>query len=150
MFYALLFYLMIYPQQLFPSCVPCRLLHLSLLLFNTIAVRSVSAITGGSKSVFSKEENALAYILVASQVKTKSLFSCQFLRVLGNLGSNHMIVGFFNSLCNLLNCHSFQKTLPVMVAVIEPLGGALGESGLLILPCVAAHLNQVINVFSIK
>lgn len=37
-----------------------------------------------------------------------------------------------------------------MVAVIEPLGGALGESGLLILPCVAAHLNQVIDVFSKK
>ncbi|KAF7149150.1 hypothetical protein RHSIM_Rhsim03G0099700 [Rhododendron simsii] len=37
-----------------------------------------------------------------------------------------------------------QKTLPVMVAVVEQLGGALGESGLLVLPCVAAHLNQII------
>ncbi|XP_057471744.1 probable sodium/metabolite cotransporter BASS4, chloroplastic isoform X2 [Actinidia eriantha] len=37
-----------------------------------------------------------------------------------------------------------QKTLPVMAAVVEQLGGALGESGLLILPCVAAHLNQII------
>ncbi|XP_077241254.1 sodium Bile acid symporter family [Tasmannia lanceolata] len=37
-----------------------------------------------------------------------------------------------------------QKTLPVMVAVVEQLGGALGESGLLILPCVAAHINQII------
>lgn len=36
-----------------------------------------------------------------------------------------------------------QKTLPVMVAVVEQLGGALGASGLLVLPCVAAHLNQV-------
>lgn len=39
-----------------------------------------------------------------------------------------------------------QKTLPVMVAVVEQLGGALGASGLLVLPCVAAHLNQV-NTF---
>lgn len=30
-----------------------------------------------------------------------------------------------------------------MVAVVEKLGGAFGESGLLVLPCVAAHLNQV-------
>ncbi|KAL4183012.1 hypothetical protein AMTRI_Chr11g96020 [Amborella trichopoda] len=36
-----------------------------------------------------------------------------------------------------------QKTLPVMVAVVEQLGGALGEPGLLVLPCVAAHINQV-------
>lgn len=37
-----------------------------------------------------------------------------------------------------------QKTLPVLVAVVEQLGGSLGESGLLVLPCVAAHLNQII------
>ncbi|WKA01427.1 hypothetical protein VitviT2T_019709 [Vitis vinifera] len=37
-----------------------------------------------------------------------------------------------------------QKTLPVMVAVVEQLHGTLGESGLLVLPCVAAHLNQII------
>lgn len=34
-----------------------------------------------------------------------------------------------------------------MVAVVEQLGGALGESGLLVLPCIAAHLNQVILEF---
>jgi hypothetical protein len=34
-----------------------------------------------------------------------------------------------------------------MVAVVEQLGGAFGESGLLVLPCVAAHLNQVIHLF---
>lgn len=33
-----------------------------------------------------------------------------------------------------------------MVAVVEQLGGAFGESGLLVLPCVAAHLNQVFLV----
>ncbi|TXG49333.1 hypothetical protein EZV62_025208 [Acer yangbiense] len=37
-----------------------------------------------------------------------------------------------------------QKTLPVMVAVVEQLGGAFGESGLLVLPCVSAHLLQII------
>ncbi|CAN6452504.1 unnamed protein product [Victoria cruziana] len=37
-----------------------------------------------------------------------------------------------------------QKTLPVMVAVVEQLGGAMGEAGLLVLPCVAAHINQII------
>lgn len=37
-----------------------------------------------------------------------------------------------------------QKTLPVLVAVVEQLGGAFGESGLLVLPCVAAHLIQII------
>ncbi|KAG9152292.1 hypothetical protein Leryth_024302 [Lithospermum erythrorhizon] len=37
-----------------------------------------------------------------------------------------------------------QKTLPVMVAVVDQLGGSFGEPGLLVLPCVAAHLNQII------
>lgn len=81
----------------------CRLLHLTLLVFNSIAVRSLSIISGGGKSTFSREENANALILVASQ-----------------------------------------KTLPVMVAVIEPLCGAFGESGLLVLPCIATHLIQII------
>lgn len=36
-----------------------------------------------------------------------------------------------------------QKALLIVVAVVEQLGGALGESGLLVLPCVAAHINQV-------
>lgn len=79
------------------------LLHLTLLVFNSIAVRSLSIISGGRKSTFSREENANALILVASQ-----------------------------------------KTLPVMVAVIEPLCGAFGESGLLVLPCIATHLIQII------
>ncbi|PQQ21971.1 putative sodium/metabolite cotransporter BASS4 chloroplastic [Prunus yedoensis var. nudiflora] len=79
------------------------LLHLILLAFNALALKSISAVSGGSRSVFSKKENANAVLLVASQ-----------------------------------------KTLPVMVAVVEQLGGALGESGLLVVPCVAAHLNQII------
>ncbi|KAM1702829.1 hypothetical protein ACFX1Q_028151 [Malus domestica] len=79
------------------------LLHISFLVFNALAIRGISALSGGSRSVFSKKENANAVLLVASQ-----------------------------------------KTLPVMVAVVEQLGGALGESGLLVLPCIAAHFNQVI------
>ncbi|KAL6129620.1 hypothetical protein ACLB2K_072970 [Fragaria x ananassa] len=79
------------------------LLHLLLLAFNAVAVKSLTAVSGGNQSEFSKKENANAVLLVASQ-----------------------------------------KTLPVMVAVVEQLGGALGESGLLVLPCVAAHLNQII------
>ncbi|OMO79085.1 putative sodium bile acid cotransporter protein [Corchorus olitorius] len=80
-----------------------KLLHLILLAFNSLALRSLSAVTGGNKSVFAKKENAQAALLVASQ-----------------------------------------KTLPVMVAVVEQLRGAFGESGLLVLPCVAAHLLQII------
>ncbi|CAI9291414.1 unnamed protein product [Lactuca saligna] len=37
-----------------------------------------------------------------------------------------------------------QKALPVLVAVVDQLGGTFGEPGLLIIPCVAAHLNQII------
>ncbi|KAJ7537926.1 hypothetical protein O6H91_11G028100 [Diphasiastrum complanatum] len=37
-----------------------------------------------------------------------------------------------------------QKTLPVTVAVVENIGGALGAAGLLVLPCVAAHLTQIL------
>ncbi|CAM0951848.1 unnamed protein product [Alopecurus aequalis] len=37
-----------------------------------------------------------------------------------------------------------QKTLPVLVTVVEQLGGALGESGFLVIPCVAAHVTQII------
>ncbi|XP_027365447.1 probable sodium/metabolite cotransporter BASS4, chloroplastic isoform X2 [Abrus precatorius] len=95
--------LMVKPRVFLVAIGLGTLLHLTLLVFNSIAVRSISVITGGRKSIFSQEENASALVLVASQ-----------------------------------------KTLPVMVAVIEPLQGAFGESGLLVLPCVAAHLNQVI------
>lgn len=37
-----------------------------------------------------------------------------------------------------------QKTLPVLVAVVAKLNGALGESGLLVLPCIATHLSQIL------
>ena len=46
----------------------CRLLHLVLLAFNILATKSLSAVSGGNKSIFSKKENASALVLVASQV----------------------------------------------------------------------------------
>ncbi|KAG5126896.1 hypothetical protein AAZX31_10G106800 [Glycine max] len=95
--------LMVKPSVFLVAIGLGTLLHLSLLVFNILAVWGLSVISGGKNSIFSREQNASALVLVASQ-----------------------------------------KTLPVMVAVIEPLRGAFGESGLLVLPCVAAHLNQII------
>ncbi|CAA0829271.1 Probable sodium/metabolite cotransporter BASS4-chloroplastic [Striga hermonthica] len=95
--------LLVKPSIFLVAVMMGAILHAILLAFNAVAGTCLSAVSGGIKSPFVKEENASALLLVASQ-----------------------------------------KTLPVMVAVVEQLGGALGESGLLILPCVAAHLNQII------
>ncbi|CAM8895636.1 unnamed protein product [Rhodiola kirilowii] len=75
------------------------LVHLALLVMNTVAIQ----ITSTSSEVLAKKENARALVLVCSQ-----------------------------------------KALLISIAVIEQLGGALGEPGLLVLPCVATHINQVI------
>lgn len=37
-----------------------------------------------------------------------------------------------------------QKTVPVAIAVIGSLGGSMGESGLLVLPCLITHITQII------
>jgi sodium/bile acid cotransporter 7 len=37
-----------------------------------------------------------------------------------------------------------QKTLPVCVAVMTQLGGAVGEVGLCIIPCILAHMLQIV------
>lgn len=95
--------LMVKPAVFLVAVGMGALLHLVLLAFNALSMQSLSAVSGGSKSVFAKTENSSALLLVASQ-----------------------------------------KTLPVMVAVVDQLGGSFGESGLLVLPCVAAHLNQII------
>ncbi|EXB36963.1 hypothetical protein L484_018339 [Morus notabilis] len=97
--------LMVKPAVFLVAIGAGALLHLILLAFNVLTIKSLSALSGGGQSVFAKKENSSAFLLVASQ-----------------------------------------KTLPVMVAVVEKLGGAFGESGLLVLPCVAAHLNQVTYV----
>jgi hypothetical protein len=44
----------------------------------------------------------------------------------------------------LVCVHWLQKTFPVVVAVVSKLGGAIGETGLLVLPCITYHLTQVI------
>ncbi|KAD2804699.1 hypothetical protein R6Q59_029846 [Mikania micrantha] len=90
------------PAVFLVAVVMGALLHLILLTFNALSIQILCSVSGGSKSVFAKKENACALLLVASQ-----------------------------------------KTLPVLIAVVEQLGGIFGESGLLVLPCVAAHLNQV-------
>ncbi|KAL8257853.1 hypothetical protein R6Q59_029894 [Mikania micrantha] len=91
------------PAVFLVAVVMGALLHLILLTFNALSIQILCSVSGGSKSVFAKKENACALLLVASQ-----------------------------------------KTLPVLIAVVEQLGGIFGESGLLVLPCVAAHLNQII------
>nr|BAJ16227.1 putative plastid localized membrane protein [Flaveria trinervia] len=91
------------PAVFLVAVIVGMLLHIILLSFNALSLQMLSAVSGGSESVFAKKENASALLLVASQ-----------------------------------------KTLPVLIAVVEQLGGLFGESGLLILPCVAAHLNQIV------
>lgn len=95
--------LMVKPSTFLVAIGMGAILHVVLLAFNVVLIQSLSTVSGGSQSVFSKKQNARAVLLVASQ-----------------------------------------KTLPVLVAVVEQLGGAFGESGLLVLPCVAAHMNQII------
>ncbi|KAL8518183.1 hypothetical protein ACS0TY_009521 [Phlomoides rotata] len=98
------------------QCLTCyMLLHIALFAFNAVLIRGLSIISGGTKSAFAKKENASALLLVASQVMYSLSYRMTTL-----------------------------KTLPVMVAVVDQLGNALGEPGLLVLPCVAAHLNQII------
>ncbi|KAK6228407.1 hypothetical protein SCA6_000747 [Theobroma cacao] len=57
------------------------LLHLILLAFNTLAIRSLSAVTGGSESIFAKKENAQAALLVASQIILDSFLVNFWLRM---------------------------------------------------------------------
>ncbi|MFS7960126.1 putative sodium bile acid cotransporter, sodium/solute symporter superfamily [Helianthus anomalus] len=91
------------PQVVLVAVLMGVILHLVLLCFNAIAIQLLCAVSGGSKSIFAKEENHKTLLLVASQ-----------------------------------------KTVSVLVAVVEQLGGTFGEAGLLVLPCVAAHISQVI------
>jgi sodium/bile acid cotransporter 7 len=95
--------LMVKPSVFLVAVIMGAVLHVILLGFNALLIQSLSAVSGGSKSIFADRKNTIALQIVASQ-----------------------------------------KTLPVMVAVVDQLGGAFGESGLLVLPCIAAHLNQII------
>lgn len=57
--------------RLFLPC--CSILHFTLLAFNALAIKILSSISGGSKSVFANKRNAVALLLVASQVKLEIL-----------------------------------------------------------------------------
>lgn len=59
--------LIVYPNE-WNFLPECRLLHTLLLLFNGLATRILSTVSGGSKSPFSNRQNAIALLLVASQV----------------------------------------------------------------------------------
>ncbi|XP_024029515.1 probable sodium/metabolite cotransporter BASS4, chloroplastic isoform X3 [Morus notabilis] len=80
--------LMVKPAVFLVAIGAGALLHLILLAFNVLTIKSLSALSGGGQSVFAKKENSSAFLLVASQ-----------------------------------------KTLPVMVAVVEKLGGAFDNPG---------------------
>ncbi|KAI3730222.1 hypothetical protein L1987_61391 [Smallanthus sonchifolius] len=95
--------LMVKPQVVLVAVMMGAILHLVLLCFNAVSIQILCAVSGGSKSIFAKEDNYKTLLLVASQ-----------------------------------------KTVSVLVAVVEQLGGTFGEPGLLVLPCVAAHISQVI------
>ncbi|XP_076946981.1 putative sodium/metabolite cotransporter BASS4, chloroplastic [Bidens hawaiensis] len=58
-------------------------------------------------------------------------------------GGSNSIFGKKENFTALLLVAS-QKALPVLVAVVDQLSSTFGESGLLIIPCIAAHLNQII------
>ncbi|KAG6629669.1 probable sodium/metabolite cotransporter BASS4, chloroplastic isoform X2 [Carya illinoinensis] len=95
--------LMLKPKGFIEAMGMGILVHLTLLGFNAIAVKCMSAGFGGGESIFSKKENFRALLIVCSQ-----------------------------------------KALLIVVAVVDQLSGVVGESGLLVLPCVVAHINQVI------
>ncbi|GJR85150.1 probable sodium/metabolite cotransporter BASS4, chloroplastic [Tanacetum coccineum] len=59
--------LMIEPAAFLVAIMMGMLLHLTLLVFNTISIRCLCAVSGGSKSIFAKKENSTALLLVASQ-----------------------------------------------------------------------------------
>ncbi|KAG7947576.1 hypothetical protein I3843_14G102000 [Carya illinoinensis] len=94
--------LMLKPKGFIEAMGMGILVHLTLLGFNAIAVKCMSAGFGGGESIFSKKENFRALLIVCSQ-----------------------------------------KALLIVVAVVDQLSGVVGESGLLVLPCVVAHINQV-------
>ncbi|XP_074289221.1 putative sodium/metabolite cotransporter BASS4, chloroplastic [Silene latifolia] len=72
------------------------------------------------------------------------LFNAILVRSLsvGPWGGNSVFGKKENSRALMLVCS--QRSLLIATTVVEQLGGVLGESGLLVLPCVAAHVNQII------
>lgn len=145
--------------------IGCRILHLSLLGFHVIALNMMSTASGGRGSAFLERQNARALILVCSQVDGPYLLLLQLL-----FGTRHgwnMISDWSRKnsswleivqtyiipmkreywICFMKFLLDLQKALLIVVAVVEQLNGALGQSGLLVIPCVAAHINQVRCLF---
>ncbi|XP_024991305.1 probable sodium/metabolite cotransporter BASS4, chloroplastic [Cynara cardunculus var. scolymus] len=91
------------PTLVLVAVVMGALLHFVLLGFNALNIQILCSLSGGSKSIFSKQENYRTLLMVASQ-----------------------------------------KSITVLVAVVNQLGATFGASGLLVLPCIAAHLSQVV------
>lgn len=125
----------------------CSCIHAVFLAWNAIVMMYLPAY--GGVMVDDQTSAARAVIIVASQVHCwssflKSLFSCTLhgkieqQLFLCNLDSHLQPMGV------LVCVHWLQKTFPVVVAVVSKLGGAIGETGLLVLPCITYHLTQVI------
>ncbi|KAL2899461.1 putative sodium/metabolite cotransporter BASS4 chloroplastic [Bienertia sinuspersici] len=95
--------LMVKPEIFVCAILIGIVVHLGFLAFNATLVRGLSFGSSSLKSVFEKQENRRALMLVCSQ-----------------------------------------RSLLIATAVVEQLGGLLGESGLLLLPCVASDVNQIV------
>nr|GEY03797.1 probable sodium/metabolite cotransporter BASS4, chloroplastic [Tanacetum cinerariifolium] len=66
-----------------------------------------------------------------------------WIRILcGVSGGNESIFANRENYRSLLIVAS-QKTISMLVAVVEQLGGTFGEAGLLVLPCITAHISQI-------
>ncbi|KAI3734621.1 hypothetical protein L6452_14094 [Arctium lappa] len=91
------------PALVLVAVVMGALLHFVLLGFNALSIQILCALSGGSKSIFAKQENSRTLLVIASQ-----------------------------------------KSVSVLIAVVNQLGATFGASGLLVLPCVAAHISQVV------
>jgi hypothetical protein len=124
----------------------CSCIHAVFLAWNAIVMMYLPAY--GEVMVDDQTSAARAVIIVASQVHCwssflKSLFSCTLhgkieqQLFLCNLDSHLQPMGV------LVCVHWLQKTFPVVVAVVSKLGGAIGETGLLVLPCITYHLTQI-------
>ncbi|KAG2651339.1 probable sodium/metabolite cotransporter BASS4, chloroplastic [Panicum virgatum] len=71
-------------------------------------------------------------------------FNATMLQILSRLEQKGVSVFAKKEYARAVILVASQKTLPVLVAVVDQLGGAFGESGFLVIPGVAAHINQII------
>ncbi|XWS56864.1 hypothetical protein CRYUN_Cryun09bG0122000 [Craigia yunnanensis] len=83
--------LMVKPAAFIVAIGMGTLLHLILLAFNALSIRSLSAVSGGSKSIFAEKENAKAALLVASQ-KTLPVMVAVVGQLAGAFGESGLLV----------------------------------------------------------